>query len=260
MVGYFEAKPAITFVDSEEQLMSGGFTRRHSWKVSPAEAIRLQEKIRTAVIERPLHREIRLVAGVDAGLSSSKDKIVAAVVLLQMNEFWQPKKQKNYGERLKLVEQQHAWADLDFPYIPGLLSFREAPVVLRALKKLKHRPDVVILQACCATGWSRIGRRNMPPFLRALCARRVSVLLRGLMCSERSTPHLRRQSAVFHCMWCLARWATSQPLTHSHASLNRPGTMTCTLPSSWFAVSFTSVLYHMKPLKACQSGCSTPWG
>ena len=123
----------------------GMTAKEHSWKVTPTEAIRLQEKIRAAVIERPLNRKIQLVAGVDAGLSSSKDKIVAAVVLLQMNEAWQPKKQKNYGESLRLVEQQHAWADLDFPYIPGLLSFREAPVVLRALKKLKHRPDVVIL-------------------------------------------------------------------------------------------------------------------
>jgi len=125
--------------------MSGGF--RHSWKVSPAEAIRLQEQVRSRVIERPLNREIRLVAGVDAGLSSSKEKIVAAVVLLQLDKPWLAEKPASNGQRLGILEQQHAWGDANFPYIPGLLSFREGPVVLRALEKLRHRPDLVILDA-----------------------------------------------------------------------------------------------------------------
>jgi len=125
--------------------MSGGF--RHSWKVTPAEAIRLQEQIRNRVIEQPLNRPIRLVAGVDAGLSSSKDKIVAAVVLLQTDKPWLTEKLTSNEQSLSLLEQQHTWGDVNFPYIPGLLSFREAPVVLRALEKLRHRPDLVILDA-----------------------------------------------------------------------------------------------------------------
>ena len=125
--------------------MSGGF--HHPWKVSPAQAISLQKQISSRIIERPLRRPIRLVAGVDAAIAPAKDKIVAAVVLLQLQDPWLPEQVPGCGQGLAVVEQQHAWADLDFPYIPGLLSFREAPVVLRALQKLRRRPDLVILDA-----------------------------------------------------------------------------------------------------------------
>ena len=126
--------------------MSGGLNR-HSWNVTPAEAIRLQEQIRNRVVERPLNRPIRLVAGVDAALSANKDKIVAAAVLLRTDKPWPPDKITSTGQSLTILEQQHAWADLNFPYIPGLLSFREAPAVLQALAKLRHQPDLVILDA-----------------------------------------------------------------------------------------------------------------
>lgn len=125
--------------------MSGGF--RHSWQVTPAEAIRLQAQIRTRVIEQPLNRPIRLVAGIDAALSRDNDKIVAAVVLLRTHKPWIAGQINSSGQYLKTLEQRHVWGDLSFPYIPGLLSFREAPVVLRALEELRHRPDLVILDA-----------------------------------------------------------------------------------------------------------------
>lgn len=126
--------------------MSGGFDK-HSWNVSPAAAIRLQEQIRTRVVERPLNRPIRLIAGVDASLSADKDKIVAAAVLLRTDKPWLPDKPASIGQPLTILGQQHAWADLNFPCIPGLLSFREAPAALQALAKLDHQPDLVILDA-----------------------------------------------------------------------------------------------------------------
>ena len=126
--------------------MSGGLYK-HSWNVTPAEAVRLQEQIRNRVIERPLSRPIRLFAGVDAALSSDKRKIVAAAVLLRTVEPWHPQKPTSLDQSPTILEQQYAWSDLNFPYIPGLLSFREAPAVLRALEKLRHQPDLVILDA-----------------------------------------------------------------------------------------------------------------
>ncbi|NIA06956.1 MAG: endonuclease V [Actinobacteria bacterium] len=126
--------------------MPGGLDK-HSWNLTPSEAIRLQEQIRNRVIERPLNRPIRLVAGVDAALSADKDKIVAAAVLLRTDKPWLPDKPTGIGQSLTILEQQYAWADLSFPYIPGLLSFREAPAVLQALAKLRHQPDLVILDA-----------------------------------------------------------------------------------------------------------------
>ncbi len=66
--------------------MSEGF--EHPWKVSPAQAVNIQKQISSRIIERPLRGPIRLVAGVDAAISPAKDKIVAAVVLLQLPEPW----------------------------------------------------------------------------------------------------------------------------------------------------------------------------
>ena len=125
--------------------MSGGF--HHSWKVSPARAVSLQKQISSRIIDRPLRRPVRLVAGVDAAIAPAKDKIIAAVVLLQLQDPWLPDKAAVPTPDFTVLEQEHAWADLTFPYIPGLLSFREAPAVLQALKKLGHRPDLVILDA-----------------------------------------------------------------------------------------------------------------
>ena len=133
--------------------MSGGFNNCNfnngdaNWSLTPAQAISLQQQIRNRVIERPLNQPIQLVAGLDAALSAGKDKIVAAAVLLRAHKPWFPEKPTSVGQSLTIVEQQYAWADLSFPYIPGLLSFREAPVVLQALGKLQHRPDLVILDA-----------------------------------------------------------------------------------------------------------------
>ncbi len=125
--------------------MPGGF--HHHWKVSPAQAISLQKQISSRIIERPLRQPIRLIAGVDAAIAPAKDKIVAAVILLRVDPIRPGEKPAILAEDLTVLEQRHAWGDLDFPYIPGLLSFREAPVVLRALQKLRRRPDVVILDA-----------------------------------------------------------------------------------------------------------------
>ncbi len=96
------------------------------------------------MVERPLRGPVRLIAGVDAVLSPEGDKIVAATVLMRCGGF-NPDRPEVTTEDLEVVEEQQAWKELRFPYIPGLLSFREAPAVLGALRKLGRRPDVVIL-------------------------------------------------------------------------------------------------------------------
>lgn len=126
--------------------MPAGCGFKHSWRVSPKEAIGIQDEIRRRVVQRPLRGRVRLIAGVDAALSPEGDKIVAAAVLMRTETF-DANEPRVSAETLEVIEEQHAWAELTFPYIPGLLSFREAPAVLRALKKLGRRPDVVILDA-----------------------------------------------------------------------------------------------------------------
>ncbi len=91
----------------------------------------MQTELASAVHETELRRPVRLVAGADMALSPDGEGCIGAVVL------WD-------AEARVVVEQCVAVCELRFPYIPGLLSFREAPVLLAALGKLKHTPDVLM--------------------------------------------------------------------------------------------------------------------
>lgn len=108
------------------------FAHLHDWDVSYQEAQRIQQALAPRVKLVPLPRNICLVAGVDVAFSKADDLFFAVVVVLALPE-------------LDLVEQQSARTRCRFPYVPGLLSFREGPIVLSALRKLRHRPDVVLL-------------------------------------------------------------------------------------------------------------------
>jgi deoxyribonuclease V len=116
----------------------------HAWNVSPEEAIRLQRALASQVItDQPLPLEsIRLVAGVDV---SVKDNISrAAVVVLRY-------------PALKVVESIRATCETPFPYIPGLLSFREGAVILEAMRQLEATPDVFIFDGQGMAHPRRIG-------------------------------------------------------------------------------------------------------
>jgi deoxyribonuclease V len=79
----------------------------------------------------PLGGAPRLVAGLDAAFSRDERRCLAAVVLWDMRE-------------RRVIEQHIAVRPLKFPYVPGLLSFREGPAVLAALRQLRTPPDVLI--------------------------------------------------------------------------------------------------------------------
>lgn len=103
----------------------------HPWDLSPNEAQRLQERLRAYIsIEALPDEKIQSVGGVDA--SFSKTHLYAAAVVLDYRN-------------LELIDEATASLPLTFPYIPGLLSFREAPAILNALARLKKLPDVLIV-------------------------------------------------------------------------------------------------------------------
>jgi deoxyribonuclease V len=106
----------------------------HPWRVSPARAIAIQRALATRVWAVPLAVTPRLVAGVDAAFPLGGRRVVAAAVL------WD-------AERREVVEERVAERRLTFPYVPGLLSFREAPAVLAALRALRRAPDVIMCDA-----------------------------------------------------------------------------------------------------------------
>jgi deoxyribonuclease V len=103
----------------------------HPWDFSPKDAVALQRRLASLVVLQPLPKPIRLVAGADVGYRQQRDTVVAAVAVHALPGF-------------ELVELAHAEERVSFPYVPGLLSFREIPPLLSVFKRLRHRPDVVL--------------------------------------------------------------------------------------------------------------------
>ena len=101
----------------------------HSWNLTPKEAALVQKGLRERLILKWDDRPVATVAGVDISIKTETAR--AALVVLRYPE-------------LTPVEAVLADAPLVFPYIPGLLSFREGPAVLAAWAKLKHKPDVLM--------------------------------------------------------------------------------------------------------------------
>lgn len=98
---------------------------------TPKEAIAIQERLKDSVILADQLPPVRCAAGVDAALDAGGKTILAAAALLQLPE-------------LAFCESSVFRMAADFPYIPGLLSFREAPAILGALERLPMPPDLIL--------------------------------------------------------------------------------------------------------------------
>jgi deoxyribonuclease V len=104
---------------------------RHSWNLTPRAAIALQHRLRSRVVRRGRPRRVRTVAGTDVGFERSGRIARAAVAVLSF-------------PRLELVDFAVARQRVRFPYVPGLLSFREMPALLAALDRLRVTPDLIL--------------------------------------------------------------------------------------------------------------------
>ena len=100
--------------------------------MSCSEAVVLQKQLAEQLNFCNLTKRPVLIAGCDCAFTKDKKQIIAAIVVLKMDSF-------------ELIETAYAIAPVTFPYIPGLLSFREAPVCLAASKKLRTTPDCIIV-------------------------------------------------------------------------------------------------------------------
>ena len=103
----------------------------HPWNLPPKEAIALQRELSHKVVLKQLERPPQIVAGVDVSYDRGSDLFFAGIILLTY-------------PGMEPVEEATADSRVTFPYIPGLLSFREGPVVLKAFEKLKGSPDLII--------------------------------------------------------------------------------------------------------------------
>lgn len=104
---------------------------QHSWEVSTAQARELQLRLASQVDCTPALRSYETVAGADVSYNIRAPRLYAAIVVVRAKT-WEP------------IERSGVVADAKFPYVPGLLSFREIPAVLEAFERLKTRPDLLM--------------------------------------------------------------------------------------------------------------------
>src|SRR5579859_7764007 len=116
----------------------------HAWNLSTEEAITLQHELAKQIVREDRLGEVRFVAGVDMAINEGNNKAHAAVVLLSYPD-------------LEVVEKHIYEEPIRMPYVPGLLSFREAPAVLGAMQKLRQQPDLVMVDGMGIAHPRRIG-------------------------------------------------------------------------------------------------------
>jgi deoxyribonuclease V len=124
---------------------------KHRWDVSTSEAIAIQRQLRDQVLTTNgiTLTTLRTVAGVDASYQEKTGEAKAAVVVLAF-------------PGLEVIEQAIITRPITFPYVPGLLSFREVPAVLDALGSLRARPDLLM---CDGQGYAHPRRLGLASHL-----------------------------------------------------------------------------------------------
>lgn len=148
----------------------------HPWDVAPAQAIEIQKALRSRVLVNPLDDQPQIVGGVDVSVKEGRAR--AAVVLLSWPD-------------LEPLEAVTAERRATFPYVPGLLAFREGPVVLEALADTVAPPDVLIFDA---HGLAHPRRMGLATHLGVLLDLPTIGCAKTCLCGEYREPGVRRGS------------------------------------------------------------------
>ena len=103
----------------------------HSWNVSVEEAIQIQENLRGRIILKTNFSRMRTIGGGDVAYSKKRNLFFGAIVILS----W---------PQMETLDIARAHGKVSFPYIPGLFSFREGPILIKTFQRLKIKPDVML--------------------------------------------------------------------------------------------------------------------
>jgi deoxyribonuclease V len=152
----------------------------HRWNVKPREAIAIQRRLAARVRVIEPRTTLRFVAGVDAAFSRDGKLCIAAAVLWDADE-------------QQVSETRTASRRSTFPYVPGLLSFREAPAVIAALRKLRHEPDAIM---CDAQGYAHPRRFGLACHIGVISGRPTVGCAKSLLIGQYREPALRRGSCT----------------------------------------------------------------
>jgi deoxyribonuclease V len=97
-----------------------------------SDAIAIQKELKDKVVYKNGFNQIKTVAGADLAILKDEKKLVCGIIVFSYPE-------------LNEIERSWEVVDEEFPYIPGLLAFREGPAIIKTYEKLKEKPDVLIL-------------------------------------------------------------------------------------------------------------------
>lgn len=104
----------------------------HDWNLTPTAAVALQKELRDKVALQPLDlSRLETIAGADISFNRFSDTVFGGIVVLEFPS-------------LKVLERSGVVTQAHFPYVPGLLSFREIPALLEAWEKLEITPDLLV--------------------------------------------------------------------------------------------------------------------
>jgi len=103
----------------------------HSWKVNLEEAIHIQENLRDHLILKKTFSRVRAVGGGDVAYSKNSNLLFGAIVVLSFPD-------------METLDTATAYGKVSFPYLSGLFSFREGPILIKAFQRLNLKPDVMI--------------------------------------------------------------------------------------------------------------------
>ncbi|WP_224365753.1 deoxyribonuclease V [Hyalangium versicolor] len=161
----------------------------HGWDVTPQEAVALQNSLRERLVLRPpADWKVSRIAGADISTERGNDLGFGGLVILD-------------ADSLTSVAQEGAAVPLRFPYVPGLLSFRELPVLAAAWRKLTQAPDLLVFDGQGIAHPRRLGLASHGGLLFGVpsigCAKSLLVGTHGPLGEERgSTAELRHRGEV----------------------------------------------------------------
>lgn len=150
----------------------------HEWNVSAAQAKGIQVSLAEKVVTDYEAGDHRLIAGVDISSPRVRGAARAAVVVLSYPE-------------LRCVEVTTMEGEISFPYIPGLLSFRESPLILAALERVRNAPDLVLVDG---QGIAHPRRLGLASHLGLLLDRPTIGCAKSILCGCHEAPGDERGS------------------------------------------------------------------
>lgn len=148
----------------------------HRWNVSPKRAISIQRELAGKITTEALPRRPRLVAGADCAFVDGGNQIIACWVVWDMHT-------------KSIIEATHVVRPVRFPYVPGLLSFREAPAIIAAARKIRCEPDVFMLDG---QGLAHPRRMGLACHVGLFLNRPTIGCAKSLLCGEYREPKKER--------------------------------------------------------------------